>query len=98
MALEDLRATGEAALFERAIPLNLAEGLVSGDSGDAASTVSCRAGLIETWDRGAKIRISRRGTHVEELLGRKFAVEDVPAKHPQLLFHVIRTDDLAMED
>ena len=93
-----MRISEKSLSLECAILVNLFHRLICGNSGHAASAVSGRAGLIEAWDRRAKIRISRRRAHVEELFGRQFTVEDISPDHSKLLFHVIGTYDLAIKD
>ena len=45
---------------------------------------------------GAVVGVARRRPHVEQLLGRELAVEDVAADQPVLLLHLVRADDVAV--
>src|SRR6188472_1844285 len=70
--------------------------LPSGDAADTAAAVRGGAGVVEAGDRGAVVGVPRRGAHVEQLLGRQLAVEDVAADEPVLLLHLVRADDVAV--
>ena len=53
--------------------------LHAGDAADAAAGVRRRARVVEPGDRGAVVGVARRRAHVEQLLERQLAVEDVAA-------------------
>src|SRR5215207_1793275 len=61
------------------VPGDLADRGEGGDPRDAASAVGCRPGLVQTRDRRAEVGVAGRGPHVEELVRRQLAVEDVAA-------------------
>ncbi len=81
-----------------AVALDLADAVVRRDAGDAAAGVRGAGALIQAADRRAVVRVARRRPHVEELLRRQLAVEDVAADQAPLVLHVVRADHLAVQD
>ena len=55
------------------------------------------AAVVEPRDRCAVVGVAGRGPHVEQLLKRQLAVEDVAADEAVLLLHLVRTDDVAVQ-
>ncbi len=51
----------------------------AGDAGHAAAAVGRAARLVQARDRRAEVGVAGRGPHVEHLVGRELAVEDVAA-------------------
>ena len=49
-------------------------------------------------DRGAEVGVAGRRAQVEQLVGRQLAVEDVAADEAVLVLHLVRADDLAVQD
>ena len=72
--------------------------LQPGDAGDAAAAVRRAARLVEAGDRRAEVGVAGRGPHVEHLVGRQLAVEDVAADQPVLVLHLVRPDHLPVQD
>ena len=72
--------------------------LPAGDAADAAAPVGGGAAVVEAGDRRAVVGVAGRGPHVEQLLGRQLAVEDVAADQAVLLLHLVRTHDVAVGD
>ena len=68
------------------------------DAADAAAGVRRRARVVEPGDRGAVVGIARRRAHVEQLLERQLAVEDVAADQAVLVLHLVGPDDVAVQD
>jgi hypothetical protein len=59
----------------------------------------CRAArLVQAGDRGAEVGEARGGPHVEHLVGRQLAVKDVAADQAVLVLHLIRADDVGVQD
>src|SRR5215204_5590306 len=63
-----------------------------------AAGVGGRRGLVEAPDRGPVICVTGGRPHVEKLLGRELAVEDVAPDEPDVLLHVVRSKHLAVQD
>ena len=72
--------------------------VVSGDSGYAATRVRRRAALIESFDRGAIIRIMRCRALEEQLLERQLAMEDVALRRVYNPLDVMGQEYLALND
>ena len=64
--------------------------LPAGDAADAAAGVGRRAGVVQPGDRRAVVGVARRRPHVEQLLERELAVEDVAADQAVLVLHLVR--------
>src|SRR4051812_1033403 len=77
---------------------DLAHAVVRRDGADPAAGVRRRGGLVQAPDRGPVIRVARGRAHVEELLGRELAVEDVAPDETDFLLHVVGPDHLAVHD
>src|SRR5439155_15057563 len=73
-----------------AVVEDLAHRMVSGDAAHTAAAVRCGTRLVEPFDRGAVVRVAGCRAHVEQLLERQLAVEDVSADQPVLLLHLVR--------
>ena len=56
------------------------------------------ARLVQAGDRRAEVGVAGRGPHVEQLVGRQLAVEDVAADEAVLVLHLVRPDHLAVQD
>src|SRR5215204_6472825 len=91
-------AQGQAFLYTLPAPVapDLPHAVVRRDGAHPAAGVGGRRGLVEAPDRGPVIRVSWCRPHVEELLGRELAVEDVATDEPDILLHVIGPEHLAM--
>ena len=57
-----------------------------------------RRALVQALDRRRVVGVAGRRTHVEQLLGRELAVEDVAADQAVVLLHLVRADHLAVDD
>src|ERR671911_3134771 len=90
-----LSAVAQGQAFFQALPAPVAPDLphavVSRDGADATTGVGRRGGLVEAPDRSPVICVTRGRPHVEKLLGRELAVEDVAPDKPDVLLHVVRT-------
>ena len=75
-----------------------AGGLHAGDAADPAAGVRGGARVVEARDRGAVVGVPGRRAHVEQLLERELAVEDVAADQAVLLLHLVGPDDVAGDD
>src|SRR5687768_16637582 len=86
-------AQGQAFLETLPAPVapDLPHAVVRRNGADTATGVGGRRGLVETPDGGTVIRVTGGRPHVEELLGRELAVEDVAPDEPDFLLHVVRT-------
>src|SRR5215213_1909599 len=97
-----LSAVAQGQAFFQALPAPVAPDLphavVSRDGADATTGVGRRGGLVEAPDRSPVICVTGGWSHVEELLGRELAVEDVAPDEPDILLHVVRPEDLAVQD
>src|SRR5215210_5633811 len=84
-------ARGQALLQALPAPVapDLAHAIVGRDGTDAAACVGGRRGLVEAPNGGAVVRVAGGRAHVEELLGRELAVEDVAPEEPDVLLHVV---------
>src|SRR3712207_1461728 len=93
-------AQGQASLqvLPAAVAPDLAQAVAGGDSADPAAGVGRRGGLVESVYRGAVVRETGDGAHVEELISRQLAVEDVAPDEPQLLLHVVGPEHLTVQD
>src|SRR4051812_35825186 len=95
-----LSAVAQGQAFFQALPApvapDLAHAVVRRDGTDTAAGVGRRRGLVEASDRGPVICVTGGRTHVEKLLGRELAVEDVPPDEPDFLLHVVRSKHLAV--
>src|SRR5215212_6956327 len=93
-------AQGQA--FLQALPATVAPDLphavVRRDGAYTTTGVRGRRGLVEAPYRGPVVRVTWGRPHVEELLGRELAVEDVPPDEPDLLLHVVRPEHLTVHD
>ena len=49
-------------------------------------------------DRRREVGVAGRRPHVEQLLGRELAVEDVAADQPVVVLHLVRADHLPVDD
>src|SRR5215217_7040958 len=93
-------AQGQAFLQSLPAPVapDLPHTVVRRDGADATTGVGGRRGLVEAPDRGPVICVTGSRPHVEELLGRELAVEDVAPDEPYILLHVVRPEHLAVQD
>src|ERR671921_2469819 len=91
-------AQGQAILDALPAPVapDLPHAVVSRDGADATTGVRGRGGLVEAPDGGPVICVAWGRPHVEELLCRELAVEDVAPDEPDILLHVIGPEHLAM--
>src|SRR5829696_441423 len=93
-------AQGQA--FLQALPATVAPDLphavVRRDGADTATGVRGRRGLVETPYRGPVVRVTWGRPHVEELLGRELAVEDIAPDESDLLLHIVGPEHLAVHD
>src|SRR5262249_56252793 len=69
-----------------------------GDAAHAAARVGGRAGVVQPGHGGAVVRVAGGRAHVEELLQRQLAVEDVAADQAVLVLHVVGADDVGVQD
>src|SRR6266571_677114 len=76
----------------------LPERLPAGDAVHAPSRVRGGRAVVQAADRRAVVGVAGGGAHVEQLVDRQLAVEDVAADQPQLLLHVVRPDHLPVDD
>src|SRR5215217_1744854 len=90
-----LSAVAYGQAFFQALPAPVAPDLphavVRRDGAHTAAGVGGRRGLVEALDRGPVICVTGGRPHVEKLLGRELAVEDVAPDEPNILLHVVRT-------
>src|SRR5215204_4217760 len=97
-----LSAVAQGQAFLYALPATVAPDLphavVRRDGAHPAAGVGGRGGLVEAPDRGPVICVTGGWPHVEELLGRELAVEDVAPDEPDVLLHVVRPEHLAVQD
>src|SRR5688500_6941607 len=93
-------AQGQAFLhvLPAAVAPDLAQAVAGGDRADPAAGVGRRGGLVEPAYRGAVVRVPGDGARVEELVRRQLAVEDVAPDKAQLLLHVVRPENLTVQD
>src|SRR5215211_4258545 len=93
-------AQGQAFLQALPAPVapDLPHAVVCRDGADTATGVRGRRGLVETPYRGPVVRVTWGRPHVEELLGRKLAVEDIAPDEPDLLLHVVGPEHLTVQD
>src|SRR5580704_9844854 len=70
----------------------------SGGAHDAAAGVGGRAAHVEILDRRAEARVSRCWAQEEQLLERKFSLEDVAFAQSPLAFEIERSDYLLVQD
>src|SRR5262249_49256998 len=87
------RRLGDLAVGERG-----ARGLPAGEAAAAAAGVRRRAAVVQAADRRPVVGVPGRRAHVEELLERELAVEDVAADEAVLLLHLVGADDVAVQD
>ncbi len=71
---------------------------MAGHSGDAAAGVRGRGALVQPLDRSAVVGVADRWTHVEQLVDGELTVEDVPADQAEVALHLVRSDDLLVQD
>src|SRR5829696_8860205 len=90
-----LSAVAQGQAFLKALPAPVAPDLpyavVRWDGAYPATGVGGRGGLVEAPDRGPVIRVTGGRPHVEELLGRKLAVENIASHEPDVLLHIVRS-------
>src|SRR5215203_2065934 len=83
-----LSAVAQGQAFLEALPAPVAPDLphavVGRDGAHPAAGVRGRRGLVEAPDGGSVICVAGGRTHVEELLGRELAVEDVATDEPDI--------------
>src|SRR5688500_1787080 len=86
-------AQGQAFLETLPAPVapDLPHAVVRRDGAYPAAGVGGGGGLVEAPDGGPVIRVTWGRPHVEELLGRELAVEDVAPDESYILLHVVRT-------
>src|ERR687889_2648627 len=88
-----LSAVAQGQAFLHALPApvvpDLPHAVVSRDGADSATGVGGRRGLVEAPDGGPVVCVAGGRPHVEELLGRELAVEDVAPYEPDFLLHVV---------
>src|SRR5215217_3997970 len=86
-----LSAVAQVQALPAPVAPDLPHAVVSRDGADATTGVGRRGGLVEAPDRSPVVCITGGRSHVEELLGRELAVEDVAPDEPDILLHVVRT-------
>src|SRR5439155_15548786 len=72
--------------------------LHAGNAAHAAARVGGRAGVVQAGHGGAVVGVAGRRAHVEELLQRQLAVEDVAADQAVLVLHLVGADDVGVQD
>src|SRR6476660_9604925 len=87
-----------AVALELPVAKDLLHSQVGGHAADPAAGMACRAGLVQPVNRRPEVCVARSGPHVKQLVDGELAMEDVAADQPQLLFHVVWPDHLAVED
>src|ERR687897_2660205 len=88
-----LSAVAQGQAFFQALPAQVApdfpHAVVRRDGAHPAAGVGCRRSLVEAPDRSPVVCITGGRPHVEELLGRELAVEDVAPDETDVLLHVV---------
>src|SRR3954471_9572838 len=73
-------------------------GLPTRDAAYAATRMRCGARVVEPCDRRAVVGVTGSRPHVEQLLHRQLAVEDVATDEAVLVLELVRPDDVAVQD
>src|SRR4029450_5202770 len=71
---------------------------VPSNPGHATTAVRRRRALVEAAERRAEIGVAGGGPQMEELIRGQLAMEDVPADEPVVVLHLVRPDDLPVQD
>src|SRR5215212_2679483 len=96
-----LSAVAQREPFLYALPAPVAPYLphtvIRRDGAHPTTAVGGRRGLVETPNRSPVVRVTGGWPHVEELLGRELAMEDVAPDEPEVLLHVVGPYHLAVQ-
>src|SRR6201999_4037191 len=72
--------------------------LHAGHTASPTARVRGRTGVVQAGHGGAVIGEPGGGPHVEQLLQGQFAVEDVAADQAVVVLHLVRADDVGVDD